>query len=136
RQRPQIRVGEAVGPNDVERRGAKLVEAERDSYLVERRRQKEPPNVRVEPEDRGAVRRFVTPHSLEHAGAILQPVRADVNVGVVPANELAVEPDEIGFGERSHCRESVGVESMSEYAARRGLRQACIDGRTTATFTR
>src|SRR5581483_2811148 len=39
----------------------------------------------------------VAADALEHAGAVVEPVRADVDAGVGPVDELAVEPDLLGL---------------------------------------
>ena len=48
----------------------------------------------------GSARRLVGPDAFEDAGAVVQPVRADVNRGVGPVHELAVHPDLLGLSIR------------------------------------
>src|SRR5437660_10200931 len=46
-------------------------------------------------EDRGTLVGLVRTHTLEHAGAVVKPVRQYVHLGVLPGNELSVVPDEV-----------------------------------------
>ena len=48
-------------------------------------------------EDRRAVRRVVAADALEYAGAVVEPVRGDVDLRVRPVDELAVHPDLLGL---------------------------------------
>ena len=66
-----------------------------------------------ETEHRGAFRRLVRANTLEDTGAIVQAVRADVDLGVGPVDELAVHPDLLEFlhGRLSFAR--LGRESNS-----------------------
>jgi hypothetical protein len=50
-----------------------------------------------EPEDGGAARGLVAADALEDAGAVVEPVRSDVDPGIGPVHELAVHPDLLGF---------------------------------------
>src|SRR5262249_23592665 len=56
-----------------------------------------------QPEHRGPARRLVSADPLEDARAVVQRVREDVDLGVFPRDELAVEPDLLGRGDR-HCQ--------------------------------
>src|SRR5437870_8698402 len=46
-----------------------------------------------EPENGAPLRSLVCADSLEDAGAVVQAVRADVDLGVSPVDQLAVHPD-------------------------------------------
>jgi hypothetical protein len=48
-------------------------------------------------EDRRARRRVVAADALEHARPVVQAVREDVDLRVLPRDELAVHPDELGL---------------------------------------
>jgi hypothetical protein len=54
-----------------------------------------------EPEDRRPGIGLVAANPLEHAGAVVEPVRTDMDLGVVPVDELAVHPDFLGGSHRS-----------------------------------
>ena len=53
-------------------------------------------------EHRRAELGVVAAHAVEHAGAVVQPVREDVDLGVLPGDEISVHPDEVG-GLHVHC---------------------------------
>jgi hypothetical protein len=59
-------------------------------------------HVGVETKNRRTVRRVVRAHSLEDARAVVQPVRGDVNLRVVPGYQLAIHPNAIAFRKRRH----------------------------------
>jgi hypothetical protein len=48
-------------------------------------------------EDGGALRRLVRADPLEDPGSVVEAVRPDVHRRVGPVDELAVEPDLLGF---------------------------------------
>jgi hypothetical protein len=50
-----------------------------------------------EPEDGRALGRLVGANSLEDTRAVVEPMGADVDLGVGPVNELAVHPDFFGL---------------------------------------
>ena len=52
-------------------------------------------------EDRRALRRVVAADALEYAGAVVEPVRGDVDLRVRPVDELAVHPDLLGLLHRA-----------------------------------
>ena len=56
----------------------------------------EPLHVIGEAEDGRPLRRVVAADALEDAGAVVEPMRADVDLGVVPVDEPAVHPDLLG----------------------------------------
>jgi hypothetical protein len=57
-------------------------------------------------EHRGADLGLVGADALEHARSVVQAVRQDVDLGVLPGDELPVHPDEVGL---VHCRSFTGV---------------------------
>src|SRR4029077_2772908 len=61
--------------------------------LVQRRRAPQPLQVRVQAEHGRALGRRVGADSLEHARAVVQRVRQDVDLGIVPRYETPVTPD-------------------------------------------
>ena len=100
-----------VRADGLEDGGVDLVRAERD--LVERRVDlgalEQPLAVLVEPEDRGTAVGPVGADALEHAVAVVEGRREDVDGRVVPVDELAVHPDLVGLG-KGHpgsCRRRV-----------------------------
>ena len=69
---------------------------------------------------------LVRADALEHAGAVVQRVREDVDLGVVPRNELAVHPDLLGRGD-GHPRAL--RRRLVRRLQRRGDRVADLRGR-------
>ena len=53
----------------------------------------QPAHVRVEPEAGRAFRRLVAARAFEDAAAVVDDVRGDVDLGVLPVHQLAVHPD-------------------------------------------
>ena len=47
-------------------------------------------------EHRRAELGVVAAHAVEHAGAVVQAVREDVDLGVLPGDEFSIHPDELG----------------------------------------
>ena len=54
-----------------------------------------------QPEDRGALVGLVAADALEDTGAVVEPVRADVDRRVGPVDELTVHPDLLGLAHLS-----------------------------------
>ena len=79
------------------RRLADLVELVGQRQVVERRRLAEPLEVVAVAEDRRPVLGVVGADALEDPGAVVQPVAEDVHLGVVPGDEVAIHPDELGL---------------------------------------
>ena len=61
------------------------------------RRVVQPLQVLGQPEDGRPLRGLVAANALEHTRAVVEPVRADVDPGVRPVDELAVHPDLLGL---------------------------------------
>ena len=72
-----------------------------------------------EPEDGRPLRRVVAADALEHAGAVVEAVRADVDARVVPVDELAVHPDLLGG---LHVASFAGSTNFSDGATRSAVR--------------
>jgi hypothetical protein len=70
--------------------------------------------MRLEPEDRRTLARLVTSDALEQARAVMNDMRAYVNVRVIPVDELAVHPDLVGL-RNTHLYSPFGT---SEYGSR------------------
>src|SRR5439155_19771991 len=58
-------------------------------------------HVDVEPEARGSFRRGIAPGALEHAAAVMDDVRRNVNLRILPVDQLAIHPHRTGAG-KSH----------------------------------
>ena len=76
-------------------------EVERILHPVDLRGVLQPAHVRVEPEAGRPLRRRVAARALEHAAAVVDDVRGDVNRRVLPLDQLAVHPDLAG-SRKSH----------------------------------
>src|SRR5205814_5863202 len=74
-----------------------VVDGEGQRHPEQLRRVLEPLQVVRQPEDGGAVRRLVSPDSLEYARAVVEPVGTDMDPRVVPRDQLAVHPDLLGL---------------------------------------
>ena len=89
---------EAVAPDQLVRRRPQLVELERHRQVVQLRRLLQPREVVLMAEDRGpGGLGVVGPDALEDAGAVVEAVAEDVDLGVVPCDELTVHPDRLGL---------------------------------------
>jgi hypothetical protein len=60
----------------------------------------------VPPEDGGAFLRVVTADALEDTRAVVEAVGENVNLGVVPVDELTVHPDGVDVAGRPHLVET------------------------------
>ena len=65
--------------------------------VVELGRLREPLEVLAVAEDRRAALGLVAADALEDAGAVVEPVAQNVDLGVFPSHELAVHPDPLGL---------------------------------------
>ena len=63
-------------------------------HVEDMRRAEQPVGVLVQTEDRRALLGLVGAHALEHAHAVVQGVGEDVDLGLTPGHQLAVEPDD------------------------------------------
>ena len=93
RDRAQVGLRQPVDAEELHRGRVQLVDGVRDLHVEELGRVVEPRQMVGQPEDGRALRRVVGADALEHAGSVVEPVRADVNLGVGPVDELAVHPD-------------------------------------------
>ena len=75
--------------------------------VVELGRLLEPLEVLAVAEDRRAALGLIAADALEDAGAVVQAVAEDVHLGVLPGDELAVLPDQLG---RAPCPGSMPDE--------------------------
>src|SRR4051794_13412963 len=95
--RADIAPARPVAADQLLGRLADLLEVVLQGQVVELGRLREPVQVVLVAEDRRADLRVVAADSLEDAGAVVQPVREDVHVRLVPGDELAVLPDELSL---------------------------------------
>ena len=86
-----------VARDQLESGGAQLLERVRRRHVVELRRAQQALDVVGPAEDRRTELGLVATHAVEHARAVVQPVREDVDLGVLPGDEIAVHPNEIGW---------------------------------------
>src|SRR5688572_27740222 len=101
--RPDVARVELVRPHDFLLRLDQRLLVVGDLHAVDMRRAEQPVGVLAQPEDRGAVRRLVGAHALEHAHAVVQCMREHVGGRVAPGHELAVVPDvPVAIGHRRH----------------------------------
>ena len=101
RERAHVALRQPVAADQLVRRCAELVGGERQVHVKEARRVVEPYEVLAKPEDGRAVGCLVAADALEHAGAVVQAVRPDVDLGVGPVDELTVHPDRLGLAASS-----------------------------------
>ncbi len=97
RKRPQVARPDAVRGDQLVRRRADLLDRVREIHVQDPRRVLEADEVVGEAEHRRARGRVVAADALEHAGAVVEPVRGDVDLRVGPVDELAVHPDLLGL---------------------------------------
>src|SRR5437764_183646 len=86
-----------VSRGRLESGGARLLDRVRQLHVQEPRRGLQPLQVVGEPEHGGPVGRLVAANALEDPGAVVETVRADVDLGVAPVDELARHPDLLGL---------------------------------------
>ena len=97
RDRPDVALVEPVHGDRLVDGRAQLLDRVRERHVQEPGRVVEAAEVVGEPEDGGAAVGGVAADALEHAGAVVEPVRTDVDPRVGPVDELAAEPDLLGF---------------------------------------
>src|SRR5262249_43444158 len=95
--RPHVAGLEVVGREGLVHRGAELVDGVRQLEEVHLARAPETLQVLTQPEHRWTAVRPVGPDALEYAGSVVQRVRQDVDLRLVPVDELAVHPDLLGL---------------------------------------
>ncbi len=76
--------------------GAQLLGGVGHRHVVELGRAQQALDVLGVAEHRRAELGVVAAHALEDAGAVVQAVRQDVDLGVLPGDEFSVHPDEVG----------------------------------------
>ena len=91
--RPDVAFLEPVLLDELDHRLVHLLLGERDVHPVDLRRVEQPVGMVLLPENRRPLGRFVAADALEHARAVMNHVRADVNVRVRPGHVLTVCPD-------------------------------------------
>ena len=98
RDRPEVACLQGVRADGVDACLRDRVGRERHSHVQDVRRAEEPLDVLRQPEDCGAaVVSLVAADALEHAEPVVQRVREDMDVRLVPRDERAVEPDAFGL---------------------------------------
>src|SRR5204863_4093855 len=113
RERAQVARRQAVRADELLADVAQLVRRVRELHVEQLGRVRETLEVVVKPEDRRPLRRVVAADPLEDAGSIVESVRADVDLRVVPVDQLAVHPDLLGglHGEALLSRRAGETES-------------------------
>jgi len=95
-ERADVTTLEPVAHDQLVRDLAQLLLREGQVHVVELGRLLEAVEVVVIAEDRRTLRRLIGPDALEDAGPVVQSVREYVHLGVLPGDELSVQPDEVG----------------------------------------
>jgi hypothetical protein len=88
--------GCAVGFDDIDDGGFELLDGVREVHAVDFAGVEEALHVLGEAEDCGAVGLGITADALKDGGAVVDDVAHDVDVGLLPGDELAVVPDVFG----------------------------------------
>ena len=105
-ERADIARAQAVARDQLARRLAQLLVGVRQLHVEQLGRAAQALDVVGVAEHRrragGIQVRLVAAHALEHARAVVQAVRQDVDLGVLPGDEFSVHPDEVG-GLHGHC---------------------------------
>ena len=127
RDRPQVALGQPVGADQLHARGVQLVDRVRQVHVQEIRRVVQPLEVVGQPEDGRALVGLVAANALEDAGAVVEPVGADVNRCVGPVDELTVHPDLVGL---AHAPASL-AKSVKGYVAASTASIGCALARRT-----
>ena len=96
RKRPEVAGRDPVDRDDLARCDAELLDRVREIHVEDPRRVLESHEMLVEAEDRRPLLRVVAADALEYAGAVVEPVRRDVDLRVRPVDELSVHPDLLG----------------------------------------
>ena len=84
---------EVVNPHDFALRGFDLRARKRNLHRANVGGIEKTPRVIRQAKNRRAARGRIGAHTLENAGAVMQPVRQDMDFGIAPFDEFAVEPD-------------------------------------------
>ena len=94
--RADVTGAQAVARHELERRLAQLLLAVGNVHVVEPRGAEQPIDVLGVAEHRRAELGVVTAHALKDARAVVQAVRQDVDLRVLPCDELSIHPYEVG----------------------------------------
>ena len=103
RDRAQVRLVEPVDGERLVTGRPELVDRVRQSHVEQLGRRLQTLEVVAQAEDRRPALGRVAADALEDAGAVVEAVARDVDLGVRPVHELAVHPDLLGL---LHCRNS------------------------------
>jgi hypothetical protein len=95
-ERADVAALEPVAHDQLVRDLAELLLREGQVHVVELGRLLQAVQVVLVAEDRRALTSLVRPDALEHAGSVVHGVREYVHLGVLPGDELSVQPDEVG----------------------------------------
>ena len=87
-------------------------------------RRKQPVHVLVEAEDGRALLALVAPDAFEGGQAIVEAVREDVDLGVLPGHKLPVQPDLLGFLQHERMI-AAGPDLVKRLSATRRLASLC-----------
>ena len=94
--RAYVAGAQAVAGHELERRRPQLLSRIWHRHVVQLGRAEQALDVLGVAEHRRPELGVVAAHAVEHPGAVVQPVRQDVDLGVVPCDEFAVHPYEFG----------------------------------------
>ena len=92
-ERADVAALDAARGDGLAHRSAQLLFAERHLHRQQVRRTSETGDVLAQAEDRRAATRRIGPDAFEHRRAVVQAVREDMDLGVVPVDELSVHPN-------------------------------------------
>ena len=121
--RPEVALGQPVRGDERPCEAACSSSTEYGSSMYSRlRRVVQALEVVGQPEDRRAFGGLVAADALEHAGPVVEPVRADVDRGVAPVDELAVHPDLLGL---AHLLASLAAGYVKGYVAASTASMGC-----------
>ncbi len=84
---------ELVGLDRLQDRLPDLLLGVRDLHAIDLGRVEQTVDVSVKAEHRGASLCRIGPYALKHAGAVVQDVRRDVDLRLIPRGQLTIEPD-------------------------------------------
>src|SRR5881396_2510421 len=87
-------------------------------------RRKQPVHMLVEAEDSRALLTLVTPDAFEGGQAVVEAVREDVDLSVLPGHELPVQPDLFGFLQHERMI-AAGQDLVKRLSATRRLASRC-----------
>ena len=92
-ERTQIAGLERVGANHCFLGFDDFLVRERQLHLENLCRVEQPAGVFMQAEDRGAIDGVVGPYTLEDRHAVMQRVGQDMDLGIAPVHQFAIEPD-------------------------------------------